>query len=78
VPRSQGRLQPLCAIYRKSFQPVAERSLLRSGNKIDALFSEVKMLVIEEEEILRRGCSPAMFDNLNTPSEFDRAKGQRL
>jgi molybdenum cofactor guanylyltransferase len=78
VPRSQGRLQPLCAIYRKSFQPVADRSLLRSENKIDVLFNEVKILVIEQEEIVRRGCSPAIFDNLNTPSEFDRAKGRRL
>ena len=78
VARAQGRLQPLCAVYRKDFQPSAERALLRGENKIDALFHEVKTLIVEEEEIVRRRCSPAIFDNVNTPAEFNRAKGRRL
>ena len=55
VPRAGGRLQPLCAIYRKDFAEVAERSLRAGRNKVDSLFSEVQTLVIEQEELERNG-----------------------
>ena len=76
VPRVQGRLQPLCAIYRKFLQAAAERSLLREDNKIDVLFQHVKTTVIEEDDIIASGFSPAIFDNLNTPTEFEQAKSR--
>jgi molybdopterin-guanine dinucleotide biosynthesis protein A len=74
VPRVLGRLQPLCAVYRKSFQAAAERSLLRGDNKIDALFQDVRTTIIDEDEIVASGFSPAIFDNLNTRTEFEQAK----
>jgi molybdenum cofactor guanylyltransferase len=74
VPRVLGRLQPLCAVYRKSFQAAAERSLLRGDNKIDALFHDVRTTIIEEDEIVASGFSPAIFENLNTRAEFEQAK----
>jgi molybdenum cofactor guanylyltransferase len=38
VPRAGGRLQPLCAIYRKDFAEVAERSLRAGKNKATVCF----------------------------------------
>ena len=66
VPRMGGRLQPLCAIYRKDFAEVAERSLRAGKNKVDSLFPEVQTLVLEQAELERNGFTDEMFRNLNT------------
>jgi molybdenum cofactor guanylyltransferase len=74
VPRADGGFQPLCAVYRKSFQAIAERALGEGRNKIDSLFAEVPLRIIGEEEIVAQGFSPAMFRNLNAPKDWERAK----
>jgi molybdenum cofactor guanylyltransferase len=74
VPRSAGRLQPLCALYRREFAEVAESALASGHNKIDPLFAVVQARVIEEQELERAGFSPSMFRNLNTPEELEAEK----
>jgi molybdopterin-guanine dinucleotide biosynthesis protein A len=71
VPRSDGRRQPLCAIYRREFAAVAERALRTRQNRIDRLFDEVRTRVIEQEELEGAGFSPSLFRNLNTPEELE-------
>lgn len=70
VPRSDGRRQPLCAIYRREFAPVAESSLRAGRNRIDILFDAVPTRVIEQSELEAAGFSPGMFHNLNTPEDL--------
>jgi molybdenum cofactor guanylyltransferase len=70
VPDAAGGLQPLCAIYRKGFLPIAEESLKAGRNKIDPLFAKVETRVINDEELLRAGFSPDMFRNVNTPEDL--------
>jgi molybdopterin-guanine dinucleotide biosynthesis protein A len=77
VPRTDGYFQTLCAIFRKDFGQVAEESLQRGENKIDAVFERVKVMIVEEDELARRGFPSRMFSNLNTPQELQRAKRQR-
>jgi molybdopterin-guanine dinucleotide biosynthesis protein A len=77
VPRTNSGLQPLCAVYRGGFAAVAEESLREGKNKIDSLFARVETCVIEEKELVRAGFSVEMFRNLNTPEEFEVAKGVR-
>jgi molybdopterin-guanine dinucleotide biosynthesis protein A len=72
VARSGG-WQPLCAIYRREFQDAAERALREGRNKIDALFAEVPMHVIEEQELETAGFAPRIFRNLNTPEDLAQA-----
>jgi molybdenum cofactor guanylyltransferase len=74
VPRAGGNLQPLCAIYRRSFVEVAERSLRAGKNKVGSLFTEVQTLVIEESELQRSGFNGEMFRNLNTEQEWQEVK----
>jgi molybdopterin-guanine dinucleotide biosynthesis protein A len=74
VPMANGRLQPLCAIYRHSFAEAAERSLLAGRYKIDSLFTEVSTTVIGQEELEQEGFSGAMFRNLNTPEDWEAAR----
>jgi molybdopterin-guanine dinucleotide biosynthesis protein A len=77
VPRAGSGFQPLCAVYRRGFAEVAERSLLEGKNKIDSLFARVETCVIEESELVRMGFSGEMFRNLNTPEELEKAKEVR-
>jgi len=74
VPRAAGGLQPLCAVYRKAFLHVAEPSLRAGKNKIDALFTGVETLVIDEHEIRNAGFSEEMFRNINTPDDWKEAQ----
>jgi molybdopterin-guanine dinucleotide biosynthesis protein A len=77
VPRVGGGLQPLCAVYRREFADMAEQSLRERKNKIDALFARVGTRVIEEDELVLAGFSAEMFQNLNTPEEFEKARSSR-
>jgi molybdopterin-guanine dinucleotide biosynthesis protein A len=77
VPRAAGGLQPLCAVYRREFAALAEQALAAGRNKIDTLYAQTTVRIIEEDELVRFAFSPAMFDNLNTPEEWERAR-QRL
>lgn len=77
VPRAGGRLQPLCGIYRREFGEIAERALAAGRNKIDTLFRETKVRIIEEDELAHFAFPATMFDNLNTPQEWEQA-GRRL
>lgn len=77
VPRSGGRFQPLCGIYRSEFADVAERSLQAGKNKIDPLFAQVKTLVIEEAELSQAGFSADLFRNVNTPADLEALRAIR-
>ena len=77
VPEAGRCLQPLCAVYRREFAKVAERSLVANRNKIERLFAEVRTRVIKREELKRNGFSEEMFRNLNTELDWQEAR-QRL
>ena len=77
VPRAAGGLQPLCAVYRREFAALAEKALAAGRNKIDTLYPQTAVRIIDEDELARFAFSAAMFDNLNTQEEWERAR-QRL
>ena len=76
VPRTRSGLQPLCAIYRKDFLPVAEKALREERLKLDALFHPATTHVIdlEHEEMVQRGFTAGLFDNLNTREDYERVR----
>lgn len=74
VPWACGGWQPLCAVYRREFGDVAEQALRGGRYKIGALFSDINMQVIEEEELARAGFATSSFRNLNTPEELEAAR----
>jgi molybdopterin-guanine dinucleotide biosynthesis protein A len=71
VPYANGFSQPLCAVYRREFAAVAEQALRVGHNKIDALYSTVPIRKIEEAELTPLGFPPSIFDNVNTPEDWD-------
>lgn len=74
VPRVGGRLHPLCAIYRRCFAETAERALAAGQNKIDPLFLQGPTRIVGEEELRQVDFDSRMFDNLNTPEDWQRAR----
>lgn len=73
-PETSLQYQPLCAVYRREFAEVAEKALRASRNNIVPLFREVRTRAIGDEELRQLAFDPRMFDNLNTPEEWDRAR----
>jgi molybdenum cofactor guanylyltransferase len=74
VPSVGKHFQPLCAVYRKAFVCVAERSLSEGKNKIDQLFPKVIVCAVSEEEIVANGFDASIFRNLNSPEEWRSAQ----
>jgi len=74
VPRIGGKWQPLCAVYRPEFSALAEESLRKRKNRVDALFERTETRIIGDQEFTHAGFSPLIFRNLNTPEEWERAK----
>jgi len=72
-PRVAGQYQPLCALYRKGFLPSAEAALKAGNYKIEPLLESVPSCVIGDAELAGLGLSAAIFDNLNTPGDWQRA-----
>ncbi len=76
VAHVAGRLQPLCAIYRRQFAEAAENALRSGRYKIDALFAAPETRIVSEEELESAGFSPSMFRNLNTPGEVQAVQNE--
>jgi len=72
VPRVGGHTQPLCALYRRSALPACEKLLSAGDYKIDGLFAEVPTLLVAEAEIRNAGFAPEIFQNVNTPGEYEK------
>ena len=76
VPRGGKGLQPLCAVYRRDFSPVAEQALQAGKYKIDATFVGLSVRVMEESELAAAGFSEESFFNVNTPQDRLAAEGR--
>jgi molybdopterin-guanine dinucleotide biosynthesis protein A len=70
---SGSGFQPLCAIYRREFAAVAEAALRQGRNAIVPLFAQITVRQVGENEMRELAFDPRMFDNLNTPEEWDQA-----
>jgi len=74
VPSVNGHYEPLCGVYRRTFAVVADAALAANRNKIDALFPEVSIRVISDDELIACGFSSVMFRNVNTPEDWKEAQ----
>ena len=74
VPFVGGRYHPLCGVYRREFAGLAESALRSGNNKIELLFPETSVRTVTDAEITKLAFDARMFDNLNTPADFERAQ----
>ena len=73
APQTRDGWQPLCAVYRREFAAVAERTLQGNDYKIDRLFKEVATRIVSEAELHTWGYTSEVFMNLNSPEDVRNA-----
>jgi molybdenum cofactor guanylyltransferase len=78
IPRATGAWQTLCAVYRKPFADLAEQALRQGKNKIDPLFRETTIQILDEPALTKHNFSLNMFRNVNTPEELEEAARLRI
>ncbi|MFB0919709.1 MAG: molybdenum cofactor guanylyltransferase, partial [Oscillospiraceae bacterium] len=71
---SDGRIHPLCAIYRKRVSPVFEKHLKNKSYKILDAYRDFKVKFIPMD---RTPCSEKWLKNINTPQEYDALCSRR-
>jgi molybdopterin-guanine dinucleotide biosynthesis protein A len=70
-----GRLQPLCAIYRReNCLPAAEQLLTGENWSLNALLDRLNVNRVEFEKVADLAGSERFFINVNTPEDYERAR----
>jgi len=73
--QADGRLQPLCALYRRQVcLPEIEKMLSTGGRKLQDLLHQTETRIVGIEEIGDLPHSEHFFMNVNTPSDYAAAK----
>lgn len=67
VPFDGTRLQPLCAVYRRTALPVIQQLLEEGENRMGMLLSRMQVCRLECPEC---SSSPSTFWNINTPADY--------
>ena len=73
VPRYQGYLEPLHAVYRRRLLPAIEAQIRKRDPRIRNMFPHIDVRYLTEEEIDRFDPERRSFKNLNTPKEYKEA-----
>jgi molybdopterin-guanine dinucleotide biosynthesis protein A len=75
VPRSRdGRLQPLCAVYRCRALYAIRSRLEQGENKLSGFFSRVHYNMVPWSELAEAGFRTYIFDNMNRPEDYEKAR----
>lgn len=75
MPRTHEGLQPLCAVYAARCADVVRRRLERGALKAASLGEEVRVEEVDPVEVATYDPHGLMFVNVNTPHDYERAKG---
>lgn len=70
VPRVEGKLEPLHALYRKTCVPALEAVIAQGRRQVLSFFPQVEVRYVEEEEIRARDPDLCSFLNINRPEEW--------
>jgi molybdopterin-guanine dinucleotide biosynthesis protein A len=73
VPRYQGYLEPLHAVYHRGLLPIIESQLRKGDRRLRSMFDHIDVRYLSEEEIDRFDPMRRSFKNLNTPEEYKEA-----
>jgi molybdopterin-guanine dinucleotide biosynthesis protein A len=70
LPRADGLLQPLCAVWRRSVLPAALARVARGERSLHGLAEEVRAEIVPEEAWRALDPSGNSFANINTIEEY--------
>lgn len=75
VPQTPGRgYQPLCAVYRREARAAVQAALAAGRNKVTSFYPKVRVRRIQWAEIARAGFGLRIFENMNTPADYDAVR----
>jgi molybdopterin-guanine dinucleotide biosynthesis protein A len=73
VPETDGRPQPLCAVYKRALLPTVEQALQAGEFKVTDILRNAPTRFVSEAELRDAGFAPDIFCNINTPGEYEAA-----
>jgi molybdenum cofactor guanylyltransferase len=71
IPRTEHGYHPLCAVYTRACLDPLTRHLAARDLKMISLLEDVRVRVVESDEIDRFGDRNRLLANVNTPADFD-------
>jgi molybdopterin-guanine dinucleotide biosynthesis protein A len=75
LPRPEGRLQPLCALYRRaSVLPLARERLATGRLALMGLLEQLELGVLDGPDLEALDPEGGMLTNVNTPDDWARVK----
>ena len=75
IPEAEGRLHPLCAVYRRATcLPAAEASIARGQRRLIAFHPQVRVRRIPESTLRTFSPDLRVLMNVNTPEELEQAR----
>lgn len=74
IPKDAEDFQPLCAVYSQACCEPIRRQIETGRLKITGFFEQVRVHVIEEEQLAPYDRHGMMFFNANTPEEYATAQ----
>ena len=75
VPISSDGPQPLCAVYGPTCLDPIRRRLDKADLKATSFWPEVRVLRADESQLGAFGPLDVLFRNVNTPDDYERARG---
>jgi molybdopterin-guanine dinucleotide biosynthesis protein A len=66
--------QPLAAAYHRRCLPAFERVLASDHPKISRAYDALRVRALIPDVLARFAFSPRMFNNINSPEDYDEAK----
>jgi len=75
VPRTPRGLEPLCAVYRKACAARAQAQIARGDLRMTALLSDLRVRELGHDALAPYD-GEALFENVNTPHDYARARGR--
>ena len=73
VPRTEDCLHPLCAAYNRRVRGAVDARLASRALAVQALFDELRVVVVGPEVVATFDPDGIMLWNVNTPDEYERA-----
>lgn len=75
VPKTERGLQPLCAVYRKTCAAQAKAQIARGDLRMTALLAGLHVRELGHDALAPYD-GEALFENINTPHDYARARGR--